>query len=350
MKTNQHCCLTQFPVCTHAEVSKQLYFSRQERNPFYQSAEELVDGNTTSPDPSSNHKCKSPDEDGGYDTLKDLPLSRGTGKLIPLEKKEKGYFYCLSPTDPPIPLSAVTVPNPFYEKVSTKGLPQRPRGLLKGSCARRQPLSGRDSDSRPTRTRSCDEIASSPLQSKNSPIYEMVQQRSHKALPSAAAVSTTKQPPALPKRGKLQGNAGTTFVFPPPLSLQLSDQSSNSAESILSTCNAGETCSTTSLQKDITDGREENTQEDISAARDAMHPNTNPAGETGLNGPPTDVESLYAKVNKAAKKGAQGKVGKEDASDIPASEQQILLRRPDTTDNSEERKVKARSMFVGEGV
>lgn len=165
---------------------------KRQRNPFYQSVEDLTE-NTGTKDPMKhvyNNVNVSEDNDE-YATLKAVPPPHlcGTGKLIARTKKLNKYRYCLSPTDPPVPLRPVPrARSPQYEKVNLQA-PKRPKILPLDHSAKPTGKSVANSSDSNTKM----------LQRRNSPIYEMVE-LSHRDMCPQSSVQPT-QPPTLPMRG-----------------------------------------------------------------------------------------------------------------------------------------------------
>ena len=175
-----------------------MYFSRRQRNPFYQSAEDLIDrGNPIWT------KSHSTEENGGYEVLRTLPLSKGKSlQLI------NGFHYCQSPTDPPLALRPVPSPrrvthdnSTYYEnselvttleKADGKGKRERPRKVY------------------------FDQQLLPDASQKDSPIYELPDVFLHSGLRLKQHAHST--PPALPEQESLQmSTKGATLAGPAQL-------------------------------------------------------------------------------------------------------------------------------------
>lgn len=180
---------------TGISKTRSTYFSKRERNPFYQS----VKKNTSTKDPTSHvyNNVNFSEDNDGYDTLHAVPPSHlcGNGKLIALTRKVNKYTYCLSPTDPPVPLRAV--PSAQYEKVSLKA-PKRPKHLLLDHSAKTTGKSDTNSSDGNTKM----------LQRRESPIYETMELSHRDKCPQFSVQPV--QPPTLPIRG--QRHKATTKV------------------------------------------------------------------------------------------------------------------------------------------
>ena len=192
------------------------YFSRRERNPFYQSAEDLVGEDKRRGANTPKDYTDSPDNVGDYDTLRGLPLARDSGKLLALNKKENGYFYCLSPTDPPVPLRPVPSErgqSPEYEAITYKS--QGPPHKLMQDCRAQKPAQG------------AGPAGSSP-QYKNCPIYEMCQGGGGELILHMPSTP----PPSLPRRKKNAKRAEKRQPLMPLLQQSLNTESGSPSPQI----------------------------------------------------------------------------------------------------------------------
>ena len=145
---------------THTTGSKSPYcLPRREHNPFYQSAEDLTGRGV----PTWKQLQEYKDDNSGYETLRALADSEN--KALPLSKKEKGFLYCLSPTDPPVPLRPV--PSPRRSLLQPTPTPQRGETLTRG----RQP--GRVGHRKRPNNLASGLAPDLHTQHKDSPIYEM---------------------------------------------------------------------------------------------------------------------------------------------------------------------------------
>ena len=186
--------------------------SRRARNPLYQSVEDLTE-NTCTKDSIKHvyNNVKFSEDNDDYDTLKAVhpPHLSGSGKLIARTKKVNKYRYCLSPTDPPVPLRAVPrAHSPQYEKINLQA-PKRPKNILQDHSAKPTGKSSSDSNMK-------------VLQRRNSPIYEMMELSHRDICPQSSVLPA--QPPTLPKRRhhhrattKINSIATESVCHPPQL-------------------------------------------------------------------------------------------------------------------------------------
>ena len=161
------------------------------------------------------------EENGGYEALRTthpLPLS-SANKLLPLGKKENGFLYCLSPSDPPVPLRPVPSPRrgfPDKTNCDKNKLTTTPEVQRRGGGEGRQ---------RPTNFGFG--VPSALQESKSSPIYELPD-RFLKVGPNLKRRACSP-PPALPERVNHQMRANAENESP-TASLQLPTVHTNHSE------------------------------------------------------------------------------------------------------------------------
>ena len=202
-------CFPHVHACTGFLKTQPMYFSKREHNPLYASAENMINGDTSTNNSAKNvyNNICSPEENGEYDALRALPPSRvcASGKLSALRSKgKKGYMYCLSPTDPPVPLRAVPK-DPHYETV-TNSQTKRPRNLLLRHGAKNKTgMPGQSKQCVLPGAQGRYEGSLNHAQIKQSPIYEIPEVSQHvKNANSSAAPLPTVWAPTLPQRGLLR--------------------------------------------------------------------------------------------------------------------------------------------------
>lgn len=199
--------------------------SRRARNPLYQSVEDLTE-NTCTKDSMKHvyNNVKYSEDNDDYDTLQAIPPPSGSGKLIARTKKVNKYRYCLSPTDPPVPLRAVPrAQSPQYEKINLQA-PKRLKNI--------------DHSAKPTGKSSSDGNTK-VLQRRHSPIYEMMELSHQDMRPQSSVLPA--QPPTLPKRGHRHrattkvSNIATESMCHPPQSVATHPASLHSQEGTATT-------------------------------------------------------------------------------------------------------------------
>ena len=169
-----------------------MYFSRRQRNPFYQSAEDLLDrGNPIWT------KSHSTEEDGGYEVLRTFPLSKGKSLQL-----NNGFHYCQSPTDPPLALRPVPSPRRVTQDNSTYENSETVTTLEK--TERKRP-----------RKVYFDKWPLPNAPQKDSPIYELPDVFLHSGLRFKPHAHST--PPALPEQGGFQMSTKGPAELPPGL-------------------------------------------------------------------------------------------------------------------------------------
>ena len=145
--------------------------------------------------------------DDGYEMLKTHQRSsvNCNGKLKPLHKRESGYMYCLSPTDPPVPLRAVPKGNSRLQHDSLRFHSQhRPNKLQLGHRAGTRDVSTSGSASLKS-AGSCGGNFSAPSKGPCSPIYEVLELPGRASSIRASAVPVASEDaPTLPRRGPLR--------------------------------------------------------------------------------------------------------------------------------------------------
>ena len=310
-----------------------------------------MDGDTNNSSKTQN--ISPPDDNGGYDTLRPLPPSLGRGRLLPLSRKEKGYLYCLSPTDPPVPLRALSSGlNRQYETIKLQGLPHvRPQNLLQGCCAKQAGDLTGDSQQgslqiHPTRTHSLDDNLS--MQCK-SPIYEMPRPLQHASQSNVPVVSADiSQPPTLPRRVRPHTTSRKTpeSIWPPPSPLQLSTESTAGAlESALCLSSGNAQANTNQQQGTPTEGELGGGKEEQGEASKTTRSSLNDDGQTT-----TDLSSLYSKVKKQPKVNLESKLRRDmdNHRNQPGGDKGLFSHSPGSPAVCPTPQRRPHSMFVGD--
>lgn len=273
-----------------------------------------MDGNTMNGSTRNAYK----EDNGGYDALRASRLC-GSGKLTPLNRRMNGLTYCLSPTDPPVPLRAVPRSiSPQYEMVKSQG-PRRPQKLMLAKKIDTSVHTSNDRQSVPRRdtcNRDCNSssVATQHSQCKNSPIYEMVelpQHAKHAHVHFSASPVSRVWAPALPKRGPLrratkESNIIAIESIHSPLS---SAQSASSESAPISGSNAWNI--TTRKQNQVSTGRkeeEENWEREVVSRETRESENKRNSDEMRKSDAPDDLDSLYSKVKKPKRRRASTSV------------------------------------------
>ena len=233
------------------------------------------------------------------------------GKLKPLHKRESGYMYCLSPTDPPVPLRAVPKGNSQLQHDSLRF--HRPNKLQLGHRAGTRDVSTSGSASLKS-AGSCGGNFSAASKGPCSPIYEVLELPGRASSIQASAVpAANEDAPTLPRRGPLRrANKMSNNVKPNPNGVSESQTMPQNARSTNISGSTELDVETERKQEDtecVTRGEEEGEQSEMASGakmeREQKRQSKLQDEDKKRDVPIDDLDvPLYSKVKKPKKCGA----------------------------------------------
>lgn len=287
--TNTFSCL-KHPL-TDSSWKSRYCLPRRERNPLYQSTEDLTDRGLPTRKQSQDYQ----DENGGYDTLR-TPNTSFNHKFPPLDKDRNGFLFCLSPTDPPVPLRPVPSPRHVLLQDQTTAAGEMSREMTHGGHRKRPNnlTSGLASVAQPQR--------------KDSPVYEMPDKfvdigRRHRLKPPGSST-----PPTLPGRRNLEKKARMSGGLELPPAADLPPAPQLKQRGLATPCTAIPAQDLKPTEEFYEEQGEEESGEKMKLKEFASIEPYAEIGRVDKNGgraPTTDdARALYANVKKVPKDGA----------------------------------------------